>query len=77
VRVSRTRVERRFWAYSERLRNLVGGDCKEHHKYAHFNAPYSTTFQYRFEDAEVRSEDVFLYNGTLGESFTQKGIVGF
>jgi hypothetical protein len=59
----------------------VGGDCKGIIiRNAHFNAPYSNYFSIQVsEDAEVRSEDVFLYNGTLGESFTKRhrGILGW
>ena len=60
---------------------LVQGDCKGIYlKNAHFNAPYSNFYAIRAEeDSEIRTEDVFIYNGTLAEGFLKnhRGMLGY
>lgn len=59
----------------------VGGDCKGVYlKNGHFNAPYANYFGiYVVENSEVRTEDVFLYNGTSSLYFMKyhRGMLGW
>jgi hypothetical protein len=59
----------------------VGGNCKGITlKNGHFNANYSNFYgPHISENAEVRTEDVFLYNGTLAEGFMKyhSGLLGW